>query len=209
MVEKEFNSDEIIETNKAKPKYASKKDFIYIDYFKKYRVIFEYAFATHWTMQFYFWLNDKYQGKFFDSRVKIKKVCLSFGVFYFGLYLIDDLIYSLFRRDRTDGFVTKFIQYQKICASNFRNYLSTMNSREVNFYKISSEKKSNNDTSNDGANKLQKIHSQLIEIENLEKELKERIKNTPIQDISYTKILKDINLKRENKKIIIEKLKGI
>jgi hypothetical protein len=225
---KEFDSDEIIvqKTPKIVRKFNlkeifsdRKEEYKYINSFGNYRKIIEYGMCIHFSLNFTFWLQDNYGGKMNES-LKSNKLLFTFGIFCFGLTFIDDIIYVLFKKQKEDGFFKKILQYERkilfnfkySCSNLFFKYNKNVN-KEILF--DNEEKESNltreNSKIKDDKEKSQlalfKIHSDLRELERKEKELREKIKNIPLQDISYVEILKEINSKNEKKRKLIQKLR--
>lgn len=220
MNEKEFENDDVInlrnkilerkkndDTNKK-----SIKENLYIKPFRNYRKFLEYAFIGQISLNYTFWLKDKYHGEIFDCPIKTKKVLTSFAIMLIAVTFVDDFIYILFRKDKDDKVINKFMKYQKKLVVNLKtsssnmigmNYQKKDDSIHNNKIEFRTEKKL---LENQEKAKM-KIHRELKEIEKIQKELRDLIKNVPVQDLSHFEILSKINQNSERKRTLINDLK--
>jgi hypothetical protein len=225
---KEFESDKIV-TKTQKTNFNitrifqdPKEKFKYINSSRNYRKIIEYGMCIHFSLNFTFWFDDNYGGNL-NQAIKSNKFIFFSGVLFFGITFIDDIIYILFRRHNDEGLFRKFLQYEKNLYLNFKNSFSkifsnnTKNNNEIENKYNTIETESNTKMKNILINKeniqensqliLHKIHTDLRELERKQKELKEKIKMIPKQDISYVEVLEENKFINEKKRKLILQLR--
>jgi len=217
MKDKEFDNDDVInlkdniiyKNSKVKSNQInsqSKKEILYIKPFKNERKFLEYSLILQISLNYALWLNDKYQGKIFDCPNKTKKFLITFLPILISVSFVEDFIYVLFKRDKEDKFLKKFINYEKKMYMNIKNSFSYFNQM---LYKNNLVIIENHSKSDDKEKVLMKIHRDLREVERVERELRELIKNVPIQDLSHCEILIKINQNNQKKKRILNDYKEI
>jgi len=214
----EFESDKIIRKiknnnfNIARIFQDPNEEFKYINSFRYPRKLIEYGMCLHFSLNFTFWFKDKFEGNF-NTAFKSNKFLSVSGLLFFGITFIDDIIYILFRRHNDEGLFRKFIQYEKNLFLNLKNAFS-----KIFFNKIDNLNGLGSKYNTNILNKKEKIkensqliphkiHSDLKELENKQKEFKEKIKMIPKQDISYAEILKENNFINEKKRKLIQQLR--
>jgi hypothetical protein len=200
--------------NKNIPTGRNKTDLLFIDNFKIQRYFLESAMALHLTTNMVVFINHKLQSNpLYFQKDKMKTANL-FIAFYFGLTFVDDFIYCLFRKDKSDGMIKKFWDFQKVfwvfplnINSNFsiNNEGSALDKKEIGNIKTtknmhySSEKEKS-------TSPIIAIHEELFEIEKLEKEFQEKIKNKEKSELNYIEILNEIDSKRKRKEMLLKQI---
>jgi hypothetical protein len=189
---KNFDADKQITKQKTVSYYD---DRLFLPKFEYHRKILGICLEFHAGILFYVFMQKKFES--FESFTKNKLNFISyFAIFFLGLTYLEDFKYSLFRKDKEDGFIKQFKKFEQRLFGHIKR----------DYFKSDNLKSDSKNTYSPGES--MDIHVLLQDLEKIDNQYSEILKDLSNTAPDYLRKVYEIqnlkNLKKQIERKILE-----